>query len=472
MADAPALALDRVSRRYNGVPAVDRVSLDVASGEFFSLVGPSGSGKTTTLRLIAGFDDPEPDGGTIRMLGQVVNGRRPYQRPIGMVFQNYALFPHLTVAGNVAFGLEERRVPKAEIRRRVERGLELVRLDPATFSRRRTTELSGRPAPTRGAGPGPGARTARSCCSTSRWRRSIRSFAIEMRLELRELNRRLGITFVLVTHDQEEALVMSDRVAVMSAGRIMQIGSPAEIYRHPRTAFVAEFIGDANIYRGTVHALFGWRCDRDATGRPDLAGAGRSGRGHRATTLQVAVRPEWHELVAGDSNGPGANALPGRIREINFLGETSHAVVALLDGHDVRVALRHSALTAGSRDWRTGEAVTVCLAGRGLAGAGAMTRLRSSLAAALHRHPRLQAAALLFPAGAWLAVFFAIPLGHHGDAMRSGRGTFWAESIPAGPPCTSPGWSSRSISACWDAAWCCRCWRPRWRCWFPTRSRW
>ena len=127
------LALDRVSRRFNGVPAVDRVSLDVAPGEFFSLVWPSGCGKTTTLRLIAGFDDPAPDGGTIRMLGDVVNGRRPYQRPIGMVFQSYALFPHLTVAENIAFGLIERRVPKDEIRLRVHRALELMRLDPATY---------------------------------------------------------------------------------------------------------------------------------------------------------------------------------------------------------------------------------------------------------------------------------------------------------------------------------------------------
>jgi ABC-type Fe3+/spermidine/putrescine transport system ATPase subunit len=357
VADAPALELDRVSRRYQGVPAVDRVSLDVASGEFFSLVGPSGSGKTTTLRMIAGFDDPEPDGGAIRMLGQVVNGRRPYPRPIGMVFQNYALFPHLTVAGNIAFGLEERRVPREEIRRRVERGLELVRLDAATFFSRRTTELSG--------GQRQRVALARALVLEPQILLLDEPLAaldpqlrVEMRLELRELNRRLGITFVLVTHDQEEALVMSDRVAVMSAGRIMQIGSPVEIYRHPRTAFVAEFIGNANIYRGRVEAVSGGLA---TVTQPD----GQTWRvpvGPSVTAgddVQVAVRPEWQELTAGDRNGPGTNALPGQIREINFLGESSHAVVMLPDGRDVRVALPHSALATGSRPWQCGEAVMV-----------------------------------------------------------------------------------------------------------------
>ena len=290
-------------------------------------------------------------------LGQVVNGRRPYQRPIGMVFQNYALFPHLTVAGNIAFGLEERRVPKEEIRRRVERGLDLVRLDATTFFSRRTTELSG--------GQRQRVALARALVLEPQILLLDEPLAaldpqlrVEMRLELRELNRRLGITFVLVTHDQEEALVMSDRVAVMSAGRIMQIGSPVEIYRYPRTAFVAEFIGDANIYRGTVHAV----SDGLATVRQPDGQTWRVPVGPTVTAgddVHVAVRPEWHELAARDSNGPGTNALPGRIREINFLGETSHAVVVLPDGRDVRVALHHSTLTTGSRAWQCGEAVMV-----------------------------------------------------------------------------------------------------------------
>jgi ABC-type Fe3+/spermidine/putrescine transport system ATPase subunit len=351
------LALDRVSRRFNGVPAVDRVSLDVAPGEFFSLVGPSGCGKTTTLRLIAGFDDPAPDGGTIRMLGDVVNGRRPYQRPIGMVFQSYALFPHLTVAENIAFGLIERRVPKDEIRLRVHRALELMRLDPATYFSRRPTALSG--------GQRQRVALARALVLEPRILLLDEPLAAldpqlrtEMRLELRELNRRLGISFILVTHDQEEALVMSDRIGVMSAGRIVQVGSPDEIYRHPRTAFVAEFIGEANIFRGPVHTV----ADGIATvTRPD-GGVWRVPVAPVVVAgdeLHVAVRPEWHELVADGANVPGTNALPGRIREINFLGETSQAVVTLRDGSDVRVALRHTGATMGPRSWRPGDAAMV-----------------------------------------------------------------------------------------------------------------
>lgn len=351
------LVLDRVSRRFNGVPAVDRVSLDVAPGEFFSLLGPSGCGKTTTLRLIAGFEDPEPDGGTIRMLGDVVNGRRPYQRPIGMVFQSYALFPHLTVAENIAFGLEERRLPKGEIRLRVNRALELMRLDPAVYSYRRPTALSG--------GQRQRVALARALVLEPRILLLDEPLAAldlqlrqEMRLELRQLNRTLGITFILVTHDQEEALVMSDRIAVMAAGRVVQVGSPGEIYRHPRTAFVAEFIGEANIFRGTVRTVAGGIAtvtqQDGGNWRVPVAPAVAAG-----DQLHVAVRPEWHELAAGDAIVPGTNALAGRIREIIFLGETSHAVVTLHNGSDVRITLRHTAVAAGPKPWCPGDSVTV-----------------------------------------------------------------------------------------------------------------
>lgn len=351
------LALDRVSRRFNGVAAVDSVSLDILSGEFFSLLGPSGCGKTTTLRLIAGFDDPEPDGGTIRIHGDVVNGKRPYQRPIGMVFQSYALFPHLSVAGNIAFGLEERRVPRGEIRARVGQALELVRLDPATYSSRRPAALSG--------GQRQRVALARALVLEPRILLLDEPLAAldpqlrqEMRLELRQLNRSLGITFVLVTHDQEEALVLSDRIAVMSAGRIVQVGPPAEIYRHPRTEFVADFIGETNFFRGTVRTIAGGIA---TVAEPDGATwcvpvAPAVGVGD---TLCVAVRPEWHELAAKDPNAPGVNARAGRIREIIFQGETVHAVVALTTGGDVRVALRHAMPGANSPLWHAGDAVTV-----------------------------------------------------------------------------------------------------------------
>ena len=357
MADLPVLALDRVSRRFNGAPAVDRVSLEVAAGEFFSLLGPSGCGKTTTLRLIAGFDDPEPDGGTIRMSGDVVNGLRPYQRPVGMVFQNYALFPHLTVGQNVAFGLEERRLPKPDIRRQVDRALELVRLDPAAFAARRPASLSG--------GQRQRVALARALVLEPRILLLDEPLAAldlrlrqEMRLELRALNRALGITFVLVTHDQEEALVMSDRIAVMSAGRVEQVGTPSEIYRHPRTTFVARFIGESNLFDGTVRAVDGGVA---TVVQPDggtwCASAGPAvSPGQR---MCIAVRPEWQVLGGADPVPAGTNSLPGRIREIIFQGETVHALVTLSPGRDIRVALRGEPAAADSSAWHPGDMVTV-----------------------------------------------------------------------------------------------------------------
>ena len=357
MSEPPVLALDRVSRCFNGVPAVDRVSFDVASGEFFSLLGPSGCGKTTTLRLIAGFDDPERDGGTIRMFGDVVIGKRPYQRPIGMVFQNYALFPHLNVADNIAFGLEERRIARREIRRRVDSALELMRLDPATYSARRPAELSG--------GQRQRVALARALVLEPRILLLDEPLAAldpqlrkQMRLELRQLNRTLGITFLLVTHDQEEALVMSDRIAVMSAGRVVQIGAPGEIYRRPRTAFVAEFIGEANIFQGTVVAI----ADGIATVTQSDGSHWRAAVPPVVTAgdrLDIAVRPEWHELASGHTEVPGTNALPGHVREIIFLGESVHAIVTLRDGRDARVALRHTGAMPGTLPWRVGDPVTL-----------------------------------------------------------------------------------------------------------------
>ena len=309
------------------------VSLDVAAGEFFSLLGPSGCGKTTTLRLIAGFEDPDPDGGTIRMLGAPVTAKRPYQRPIGMVFQNYALFPHLSVAHNIAFGLEEHRVARAEILPRVMRALELVRLDPATYADRRPSELSG----------GQRQRVALARALVLEPKILLLDEPLgaldlqlrkEMQLELRRLNRRLGITFIVVTHDQEEALAMSDRVAVMSAGRVVQVGTPAEIYERPRTAFVARFIGEANVFDGFA---------RDADGR----------------AAQIAVRPERLTVVPIDAVTGDALALRGTIREIIFLGEALHILVTVDDGVDVRIAVRNPGVLAAPLPWHVGQPVQV-----------------------------------------------------------------------------------------------------------------
>lgn len=357
MTESPVLALEQVSRRFGDVVAVDRISFEVARGEFFSLLGPSGCGKTTTLRLIAGFEDPEPDGGTIRMLGEVMNGRRPYQRPNGMVFQNYALFPHLRVAENVAFGLEERQTPRHEITQRVAQALELVHLDPAVYANRRPSELSG----------GQRQRVALARALVLRpplllLDEPLGALDLQLRkamqLELKALNRALGITFILVTHDQEEALAMSDRIAVIERGRVAQVGTPAEIYETPRTAFVAGFIGESNIYSGVVEQVSNGVATvvgRDGSRWQVALSSGRS----VGASLAIAVRPEWQSLARDDTPAAAGNSVAGTIREIVFRGETLHVLVGL--GHDqvVRVALRNEGVLANPLSWRTGDRVHV-----------------------------------------------------------------------------------------------------------------
>jgi spermidine/putrescine ABC transporter ATP-binding subunit len=346
----PVLSLDAVTRRFGSMAAVDGVSLDVAPGEFFSLLGPSGCGKTTTLRLIAGFE--RPDIGRVRMLGDDVTERRPYERPIGMVFQNYALFPHLSVAGNIAFGLEERRVAKGEIAGRVERALDLVRLDPRQFAARQPGKLSG--------GQRQRVALARALVLEPPILLLDEPLAAldlqlrkEMQLELRALNRRLGITFLLVTHDQDEALAMSDRIAVMHAGRVEQVGTPAEIYETPRTRFVAGFIGEANFFEGiaedgeTVRHRDG--CSWLLPARARVRGEG----------VCVAVRPELLRVSRPGESAPGENHLPGTVRELVFLGETIHVVVVLAGGEVVRAALRNDGALARPFPWRAGDPVEV-----------------------------------------------------------------------------------------------------------------
>jgi spermidine/putrescine transport system ATP-binding protein len=336
---------------------VDRVSFSVAAGEFFSLLGPSGCGKTTTLRMIAGFDVPEA-GGEVLMLGNVVTHRRPWERPVGMVFQSYALFPHLSVERNIAFGLEERRVPAGEIAERVGTALELVRLDPVTFARRRPAELSG--------GQKQRVALARALVLEPPILLLDEPLAAldlqlrkEMQFELKRLNRQLGITFILVTHDQEEALVMSDRIAVMQQGRVAQLGTPAQVYEEPRTAFVADFIGEANFFEGTVDG------GGDDRGVVVLQSDGRrwripnDPRWARGEEVRIAVRPEWHDLFLPGEAPPAENALSGTITEIVFLGETLHVVVDIGGGTLARVALRNEGILQNPLRWQVGQAVEV-----------------------------------------------------------------------------------------------------------------
>ena len=361
---SPAVEFRQVSRSFGSTRAVDDLSLRIARGEFFSLLGPSGCGKTTTLRMLAGFDRPDP-GGSILIDGADVTTLRPWERRLSMVFQNYALFPHLSVEANVAFGLEEHRVAKAAIPARVRQALDLVRLDPGTFARRMPSELSG----------GQRQRVALA-------RALVLQPAIllldeplgaidlklrkEMQLELKALNRRLGLTFVYVTHDQEEALTMSDRIAVMDRGRVVQVGNPAEIYEDPRTAFVAGFIGEANILDGTTDRRESLpRAERGdgniRVRRPDgssflLPASPDPGEGR---AIRVAIRPEWLDLFPRDAVPAGENSLAGTVREVVFRGETIHVLVDISPEETMTVALRNEGQLTRPVSWRAGDPVAV-----------------------------------------------------------------------------------------------------------------
>ena len=351
----PAVELRQVSKSYGRTKAVDGLSLTVQRGEFFALLGPSGCGKTTTLRLLAGFETPDPDGGEIRLHGEVVNERRPYERRLAMVFQSYALFPHLSVERNVAFGLEQRRTPRAAIRDRVRQALELVRLAPDTYARRTPPQLSGgqrqRVALARALVVEPDILLLDEPLGALDLK--LRK---EMQLELKALNQELGTTFIYVTHDQEEALAMADRIAVMDQARVAQVGTPAEIYESPRTAFVADFIGEANFFTGRAVARAEGHWSVDAPGRPTFRVPE-----HQSITpgaeVRIAVRPEWLDLWRPGSAPPAENALHGTVHEVIYLGETIHVLVAVADGTRVRVALRNEGQLIRPLQWRRGDAV-------------------------------------------------------------------------------------------------------------------
>ena len=349
-----AVELDAVTKSFGSAKAVDRVSLEIQEGEFFSLLGPSGCGKTTTLRLIAGFETPDPGGGEVRIGGVRVNEQRPYDRGVGMVFQSYALFPHLDVQRNVAFGLQQRGTSKPEMASRVGRALELVRLDPATYAARMPAELSG----------GQRQRVALARALVLEPKILLLDEPLgaldlklrkEMQLELKVLNRSLGITFIYVTHDQEEALTMSDRIAVMDLARVAQLGTPADVYENPRTAFVASFIGESNFLEGRAGAV--------VDGLVDVAGDRATYRVKPEHPVQpgqvitIAIRPEWMDLFPPDQVPAGENALPGTVDEVIYLGETIHVIVALDRGSNVTVALRNEGQLIKPVPWVRGARV-------------------------------------------------------------------------------------------------------------------
>jgi putative spermidine/putrescine transport system ATP-binding protein len=330
VADASAyLALAGIEKRYGaGVPAVASVDLTIRQGEFLTLLGPSGCGKTTILRMIAGL--VPPSGGRIRLAGTDITGQPAHRRNMGLVFQSYALFPHLSVARNVAFGLEMRGVKADATQKRVADALALVRLEG--FAERRPAALSG--------GQQQRVALARALViepaillldePLSNLDAKLRE---ELREEIRDIQRRLRITTVFVTHDQEEALTMSDRIAVMNAGRIEQVGSPTEIYEKPKTPFVAGFIGRMNRIEAKVTASKGGYSILEATGLR-LAAPVTLPQGTRAT---VMIRPHRIHLArTGNAAAARQNSLRATIGKVTFAGETVQYEVSAA-GHTLRV---------------------------------------------------------------------------------------------------------------------------------------
>jgi len=336
-----SVRLDAVSKRYGDHVAVRDISLDIAQGEFLVLLGPSGCGKTTTLRMIAGFI--EPSGGRIFFGNRDVTELPPYRRNTGLVFQGYALFPHLSVFENVAFGLKMRKLAPAEVERRVQEALRLVRLEG--LGERMPRQLSG--------GQQQRVALARALViepeillldePLSNLDAKLRN---EVRVEIRQLQRRLGLTTVMVTHDQEEALSVADRLAVMKDGEVQQIGSQRQLYNAPRNGFVADFIGRSNFFAGAVTAPARFRTESGL----EIAVAGAAS-GERL----LAVRPERIRL--GPANG-GANAFCGTVEFVSYLGATTEYAVRLMSGDLVAVEM-HNVRPEASAVHEVGAAVEI-----------------------------------------------------------------------------------------------------------------
>ena len=313
-ADPAEIRLIDLEKRFGAVRAVDGVTLEIRTGEFFSLLGPSGCGKTTTLRMIGGFE--LPTAGRIELRGRDVTWDPPDKRPVNMVFQNYALFPHLDVEGNVGFGLRRRHVDRAETRRRVGEALDLVHL--AGYGPRRPNQLSG--------GQQQRVALARALINQPNvllLDEPLGALDLKLRkqlqVELKRVQTEVGITFVYVTHDQEEALTMSDRIAVMHRGRVEQLGTPEGLYERPLTRFVADFIGTTNILTGSVESIDG-SVARIRLGADAVCHAVGTGLalGH---TVELSVRPEGVELRATNGHaGDNAAGLAGKIEQVAYLG--------------------------------------------------------------------------------------------------------------------------------------------------------
>ncbi len=353
MTDHDFIHIANVSKHFGPVRAVDGVDLQIGRGEFFSLLGPSGCGKTTLLRMLGGFETPTS--GEIFIDGEPVSGVPPYRRPVNMVFQSYAIFPHLNVFQNIAFGLRKQALTRDELSARVDEALAMIRLEG--YGERRADELSG----------GQRQRVALARALIKRPKVLLldeplgaldKKLREQMQLELRDLQKSLGISFILVTHDQEEALTMSDRIAVMDQGKVLEADSPTSLYAMPRTRFVAEFLGAMNIFEGRVGSSDGKALivDTDRLGRVRLPAS--SGSHEPGDAVVLGLRPE--KIFAGANRKSAHDASAQAIvRSAAYLGDRTHLYVTVQDQTEPILVAMQNADDTNRAKYQSGDGITV-----------------------------------------------------------------------------------------------------------------
>ncbi|MBB3237719.1 ABC transporter ATP-binding protein [Phyllobacterium endophyticum] len=330
----PFIAIENVTKKFGDFAAVNDLSLNIYNREFFALLGASGCGKSTLLRMLAGFE--EPTSGRILIDGQDMRGIPPYKRPVNMMFQSYALFPHMTVEGNIAFGLKQEGMAKADIEARVAEMLKLVKLEQ--FAKRKPHQLSG----------GQRQRVALARCVAKRPKVLLldeplgaldKKLREETQFELMDLQMKLGLTFVVVTHDQEEAMTMADRIAVMDKGKVMQVATPAEVYEAPNSKFVADFIGNVNMFEGTAASVAGGKIDiavapESLTIRTDSASKSFTA----GQPVGFAIRPEKIRVSRKPPADPSVNSAQGELYDIAYFGDMTVFHVKLESGRIIKAA--------------------------------------------------------------------------------------------------------------------------------------